>query len=87
MKSRIIKAIIGTLVLVISPLFMVAVIRALYIAFHMITGYSMIEGFYSYTNFIRSLVPCFSYLTTVPIMILALIMLRKHKILAFRKRS
>jgi hypothetical protein len=46
MKSRILKAFIGILVLVISPLFMVVVIGTLYIAFHMITGYSMIEGFY-----------------------------------------
>jgi|GEM_PF-6300838 len=45
MKSRIIKAIIGILVLVISLLFMVVVIGALHIAFHMITGYSMIDGF------------------------------------------
>ncbi len=87
MKSRIIKAIIGILVLIVSPLFMVVVIGALYIAFHTITGYSMIDGFYTYTNFIRSLVPYFSCLTTVPIVFLALLMLRKHKILAFRKSN
>lgn len=84
MKSRILKILIGIFVLVISPLFIVVVIGALYIVFHTITGYSMIEGFYLYTNLIRSLVPYFSYLTTVPLVILALIMLKKHKVLAFR---
>ncbi|MBP1743447.1 MAG: hypothetical protein H6Q58_425 [Firmicutes bacterium] len=79
MKARILKAFIGILVLVISPLFMVVVIGTLYNAFHMITGYSMIEGFYSYTNFIRSFVPYFSYLTTVLIVILTLIFFRKQK--------
>lgn len=43
MKSRTIKAIAGILVLIISPLFMVVVIGAWNIAFHMINGYSMID--------------------------------------------
>jgi membrane protein implicated in regulation of membrane protease activity len=77
MRSKIIKSILGILLLTISPFFILAIAAILYVLLKMIGGASFLAGVQSFINFIYSLVPLFPYLTTIPIIAVAIILIFK----------
>lgn len=79
MKSKIIKSILGILLLTISPFFILAIVAILYVLLKMIGGASFLAGVQSFINFIYSLVPFFPYLTTIPIIAVATILIFKKR--------
>ncbi|QNO15343.1 hypothetical protein HYG86_11490 [Alkalicella caledoniensis] len=62
-------------------------IGLLYVSYYMLTGIPIIQGFKSYKNFIYGLVPYFPYLTTVPVAILGILLLKKHAMLSATKKN
>ncbi|RSK26586.1 hypothetical protein EJF36_06780 [Bacillus sp. HMF5848] len=79
MKNKIIKTILSILLLSVSPILVLAGFGTLYILFQMIRGFSFPDGLDSFINFINSLVPYFSYLTSIPIIMVLFMILIKYK--------
>ena len=87
MRIRIFKIVSSVAILTISPFLIIIMIGLLYASYCMIAGIPIIQGFESYKNFIYGLVPYFPYLTTVPIVILGIFLLKKHAILSTTKKN
>lgn len=79
MKSKILKAILGIILLTVSPFAILAVVGLLYVLFQMFGGVSFTAGVQTFINFIYSLVPFFKYLTTIPIIIILVMVVIKYK--------
>ncbi|PKM71857.1 MAG: hypothetical protein CVU91_11930 [Firmicutes bacterium HGW-Firmicutes-16] len=79
MKSKILKGILGLALLTISPFFMLAIVCILYVAFQMIGGASFTAGVQTFIDLIYSLLPYFSYLTAIPVIMVIAILIYKNK--------
>mgnify|MGYP005840429127 CR=1 FL=1 len=79
MKNNILKGVLLVIVMIMSPFAVVALIGTIYTAFQMINGVTFISGVQSFINFIYSLVPYFSYLTVIPVFIVAALLLVKNR--------
>lgn len=87
MRTRIFKIVSSVAILTISPFVIIIMIGLLYVSYCMLAGIPIIQGFQSYKNFIYSLVPYFPYLTTIPIAILGILLLKKHTILSAAQKN
>ncbi len=79
MKSTIFKSIIGFLLLFVSPFIVLTIVGSLYVIIQVIGGTSFTTGVQSFINIIYSLVPFFSYLTTIPLILLLVMIIIKNK--------
>ncbi len=89
MKNKIIKSILGILAMTVSPFILLSIVGILYVIFQMVGGATFSAGFQSFFNIVYSLSPYFGYMTTVPIIILAIVLYFKFKhktSCLFRKR-
>lgn len=80
MKSKILKGILGIILLTVSPFVVLAVLGLLYVIFQMLGGVSFTAGVQTFINFIYSLVPFFKYLTTIPIIMVLVMVVVKYKV-------
>lgn len=87
MKTRIFKIVSVIAILAVTPIVIVVLLGLLYISYCLLAGIPINEGFQSYKIFLCSLVPYFPYLTTVPMAILGILLLKKHTILSTQKND
>lgn len=88
MKTKLFKGILGIILATISPFFVLAIFSIFYAVFSIIGGATFTEAIQSFINLIFRLRPFFPYLTTIPV-IMVLIMLfmkNREKILNLLKR-
>ena len=79
MKSKILKGIFGLTVLTISPFLILAIVGVFYVALQMIGGASVAAGVLTFIDLIYSLMPYFSYLTTIPVIMIIAILIYKNR--------
>lgn len=79
MKSKLLKGILSLVILSVSPFIILAAVGIPYILYQVIGGFSIREGINSFVHLIYSLVPFFPYLTTIPILAVALMFLYKNR--------
>jgi len=88
MKTKLFKAILGIILATISPFFVLSIIGIFYTLFGIIRGVTFTVGIQSFINLIFNLRPFFPYLTTIPV-IMVLIMLfmkNREKLLSLLKK-
>lgn len=71
MKIKIIKSILGILVMTVSPFILLSFVGILYVMFQVIRGTTLTVGFQSFYHLVYSLKPYFGFMITVPIIIMA----------------
>lgn len=75
--NRKLRRILGIAVLAVSPLVTVAALGIMYVAVHLIAGNSMLHSVLLYKELISSLMPYSPFLTAVPFILTAPLLLKK----------
>ena len=79
MRNRILKKFVAIILLILSPLPLVAVFGIVYITVKMISGMPFYDSANAFTAFLRGLTPYFPYITTIPVVfVLLAIVLRSR---------
>ena len=79
MKNKILRGIFALVLLSVSPVFLLAIIGIFYILFQIIGGVSFTASVQSFINFIYSLIPYLSYLTTIPVILVLTMLFIKNR--------
>ncbi|MBL4934561.1 hypothetical protein JK636_02180 [Clostridium sp. YIM B02515] len=80
MKNNALKAISGMIFLAVSPFVVLTIVGLLYVIFQMLGGISFAAGTQAFINSIYSLVPFFKYLTTIPIIVLVIVVIQNKSV-------
>lgn len=76
---KILKALIVLVLLILSPIVLLALAGVLYIAVRMIGGTGPAAAMHSFITLVKGLAPYFPYLTTIPVVMIVLTLLIKYR--------
>ena len=79
MKPKLLKGFLGFVLATISPFFILAMLGLFYVMFQIIGGATLSDAFESFINIILSLRPIFPYLTTIPVIMVLIIVFMKNR--------
>lgn len=79
MKTKLLKGFLGVILATISPFFILAMLSLFYVMFNVIGGATLSDAFESFINVILSLKPLYPYLTTVPVIMVLIIVFMKNR--------
>lgn len=79
MKTKVFKGILVIILATISPFFVLAIIGVFYVLYRIIGGETFTVGIQSFINLIFSLRSFFPYLTTIPVIMVLLMLFMKNR--------
>lgn len=79
MKTKVFKGILVIILATISPFFVLAIIGFFYVLYRIIGGETFTVGIQSFINLIFSLRSFFPYLTTIPVIMVLLMLFMKNR--------